>query len=228
MIILIGASSGLGVKILPKLLNIDSVLALYKNNKINYFRSKKKLFIEKIDITSESDIKRIIKKHKKNLTKVTCLNLAAITLDKLAVNIKKNELNYIFDVNCFSNIIFSKHLIPIMIKEKYGRFIHFSSSKAVKGDIGITGYAASKSALEGISNCLAKEYASFGITSNIISLGYFNTELWKRLKPNKQNELMKEIPSKTLGTEVNIFNTIKNIILSDYLNGANIKLDGGL
>lgn len=228
MIILVGASSGLGVKILPKLLQIDDVLAIYNKKKVIKIKNKKKLYIEKVNISDENSIKTIIKKYEKKLYKVTCLNLAAITLDELVINIKKTKLKKIFEINAFSNIFFAKYLIPTMIKQEYGRFIHFSSSKALMGDAGIIGYAASKSSLIGISNSLSKEYARFGITSNIISLGYFNSNLWTRLKQEKRNKLLQEVPSKSLGSIKNISNTIHNIIKSDYLNGAIIKLDGGL
>lgn len=231
MIIAVGSSSGIGIEILKDILKFDNVIAIYFSKKIKkkkFSSSRYKLFIEKVDITKEKEIIKFVKKYQKYMTKITCLNLAALTLDKLTLNIRPSDLNKTFQVNVFSNIFFAKHLLPIMMNQNYGRFIHFSSTKATNGDVGILGYSASKSSLVGISNCLSKEYGRYGITSNILSLGYFNTNLWTRLSKKKRDSLLNQVPLKKLGNIKNISTTIKNIIKSDYINGSFIKIDGGL
>ena len=45
---------------------------------------------------------------------------------------------------------------------------------------------------------------------------------------NIKNKLINQIPSKKIGKIKNISNIIKAIIKSDYINAAEIKIDGGL
>ena len=115
-----------------------------------------------------------------------------------------------------------------MIKKKYGRIIHFSSSKAIYGEVGTCLYSATKTFLNGFSSSLAKEYGKFNVTSNILSLGYFKSKLWNKIPSKIQNERIKDVPSKKLGSIKNISNAIELLINSDYINKSTIKIDGGI
>tara|TARA_B100001146_G_C16170035_1_gene429610 strand:- start:52 stop:732 length:681 start_codon:yes stop_codon:yes gene_type:complete len=226
MIILLGSSSGIGKKLLGQLSKIDEILALYNHNKPDINISN--VYLEKIDITKIEQIQNIIEKYNSKLTKITFINLVATTLDKLVPDINKEDVTKTFETNIFSNIYFAKFLTKKMVNDKWGRFIFFSSSKAVKGDVGISVYASSKSSLIGFSNSLSKEYSRFNITSNVISLGYFEGASWNRLNIEKQKELLKEVPSKKIGNVNNIYNAIELLIKSDYITGSQIYIDGGI
>ncbi len=229
MYIIIGASSGIGEKVIKSLSDQEEILAIYnkKKPKIN-FNNKKKIFLEKINFFEKNNYEKIFYKYKKKLKKITCVNLAALTLDKMLPNISQKEILDVYNVNIFSNILIAKSLVKIMMNDKWGRFIHFTSTKALSGDIGISIYSSSKSSIIGFSNSLSKEYGRYNITSNIISLGYFDSPLWNRLKSEKKIELLKDVPSKKIGKIDEITKTIKYIRSSNYLNGATIKLDGGI
>ena len=54
MIILIGASSGIGKELIKDLINYDDVIATYNKKKINYKnKTKNKYFETKLDISTE-------------------------------------------------------------------------------------------------------------------------------------------------------------------------------
>ena len=229
MILLIGGSSGIAQIILPKLLQIDNVIATYNTSKIIFnSKTKKKLIKTRLDVSNYQSISLFIKKYKKYLKGIVCINLSTLTLDRLIVDIKKKELQNIFNTNVFANFYLAKHLLPLMIEQKFGRFIFFSSSKAESGDIGISAYASTKHSIHGLSKSIAKEYSRFGVTSNIISLGYFDTKLWHRLTAQKKKQLISEVPLKKLGKISDIYNVILSIIRSEFLNSSIIKIDGGI
>jgi 3-oxoacyl-[acyl-carrier protein] reductase len=230
MIILIGASSGIGQELIKELIKIDDVLATYNKKKINIkIQSKnKKLLIKKLDISSEKNIKNFITKNSKILKKIILINLATISVDKLIYNLNFNDIKKTFLINSFSNILFTKYLINKMIKDNYGRFIFFNSTRASRGDIGISLYSTSKSILKPLSKCIAKELGRFNITSNVISLGYFDSPLLNNIDKKIKNKLLEQIPSKKIGKVRNISNMIKTIIKSDYVNAGEIKIDGGI
>ena len=79
-----------------------------------------------------------------------------------------------------------------------------------------------------MSKVLANEYARFGITSNVLILGYFNTGLINDLNKESYEKIIKSIPSKNLGEPTNIVNAVNFIIKSEYVNGATINIDGGI
>ena len=115
-----------------------------------------------------------------------------------------------------------------MIQQKWGRIIHFSSSGAIKGDIGTGAYSASKSGLVGLSSVICKEYAKFNITSNCLKLGYFESKLFRNIKKKIRSRLIKEIPSGKLGVHKDLLNIIHSISETNYINGAEINIDGGI
>ena len=206
MLVIIGASSGIGLSLIKSFSKHDDIIAFYNSNKPKALKNSKKfkIYFEKVDLS---------KKNK---------------LDKLLINISYKEVSKIFNINTFSNIMICKSLLKYMIADNWGRLIHFTSTKALKGDAGVSVYSSSKSSLLGYSNSLAKEYGRFNITSNVISLGYFNSPMWNRLSDKKKQKLLSEVPIKSTGNIQNIIKTIKFIKDTEYLNGSNIKLDGGI
>lgn len=80
----------------------------------------------------------------------------------------------------------------------------------------------------GISRTLSKEYALFGITSNVISLGALDAGLYTKLSEKLKNKILTKIPSKKVGHVDNITNAINFIVDSDYINGSIVTIDGGV
>jgi 3-oxoacyl-[acyl-carrier protein] reductase len=115
-----------------------------------------------------------------------------------------------------------------MIENNWGRIIHISSIAGYLGAVGTIPYGLSKTSLIGMSRGLAKEYAKFNITSNILDLGYFETGLFNKLKDEIKKQLLSQIPSKKLGNIKNIVNCINFLIKSEYVNGTKINIDGGI
>ena len=62
-----------------------------------------------------------------------------------------------------------------MFEQKWGRIIFFGSSRALKTDIGLADILQVNMSID-IAK-LSKEYARYGITSNYLSLGIFDTPL---------------------------------------------------
>jgi 3-oxoacyl-[acyl-carrier protein] reductase len=227
MIVLTGSSGGIGREILQYLAGIDDVIALYNSHKPSISNSEKIIY-EKLDITKPPQVDLFIEKWKHKLKNITIIHLAAVKIDGLALGYEISDWDAVMNVNLRGNFILTKAILPLMIKEGWGRVIHISSRGGISGDIGTISYSSSKSALVGMSAVLSKEYAKFNITSNILVLGTFNTGLFNEL-PNKQkSSILSKIPSKKFGSISDIFNAINFIIKSDYVTSSIINIDGGI
>jgi NAD(P)-dependent dehydrogenase (short-subunit alcohol dehydrogenase family) len=175
-----------------------------------------------------ASIEKFILKWKNELRDLTIIHLATKSIDGLALKCSESDWDNTFNVNLKGNFLLTKSLLPIMMNNSWGRIIQISSIVAANGDIGTLAYSSSKAGLRGFSNVLSKEYGRFNITSNILTLGYFNVGLINTLNEDKVKTILKKIPSGKLGHVKNIANAIKFIIDSDYLNGAYISIDGGI
>ncbi len=227
MIILTGASGGIGKQIICHLLEIDHVIGIY-NTSIPTTVHSDRVSYEKLNIEEPASIKSFVRKWKTKLNKVTLIHFAALNIDGLVANYAKSDWDRVMTVNLKGNFLLTQALIPHMIQERWGRIIHTSSVIGIQGSPGTIAYSTSKTGLIGMSRVLAKEYARFNITSNVLVLGYFEVGLIDKLHDDIRQKAIDQIPSNTFGKVSNIANAIDFLIKSEYVNGAVINIDGGL
>ena len=223
-----GSASSIGEGTLNLLSKSNiKIIATYHNKKPKSLK-KDNIKLEKFDLNSTSQLAKIIKKYKLENEKITLLNFSVIKKNKLLIDTDINHLNQSYKTNIRGHVNLVKTFLPLMIKNNFGRIIHFSSSKVIDGEVGTSIYSISKSYLYGFSSALAKEYGRFNVTSNILSLGYFKSKLWNDLSTKVKKERIKDIPSRKLGSLTNISNAIIFIINSEFVNRSVIKIDGGI
>ena len=227
MIILTGASGGIGHAILSFLSKLDKVIAISHSKAINVDELDG---VEpyQVDLTSEIEVNEFVSKIKSKLSKVVLIHAAAISLDNLAVKFDTKDWNQSMSLNLNSNFFLTRALLATMIRDDWGRIIHVSSIAGMKGVPGTIAYSTAKTGLLGMSKVLANEYARFGVTSNVLILGYFNTGLIDTLSEKSRQKILESIPSKRLGAPSNIVNAVDFLIKSEYVNGSTINIDGGI
>ncbi|MDS0860969.1 oxidoreductase [Burkholderia pseudomultivorans] len=87
-----------------------------------------------------------------------------------------SELRRQFDVNVFGAVAMMKAVLPFMRARRRGHIVNITSMGGHITMPGITYYCGSKFALEGISEALGKEVASFGIAVTAVAPGSFRTD----------------------------------------------------
>ena len=224
MFLITGASGGIGLELFRKLSIKNEVLAISNKKKLENYE---KGICLNINLLNHDEIDQLVDKYKVILNQITVLNLAVKSYDGLLANYPIEKVRETFELNFFSNLYLAQALLPIMINQKWGRIIHFSSIVGKEGAIGAGVYAASKSSLTGYNKSLSKEYGRFGITSNIIELGYFEKGLIESFNQEKINNIISNTSSRRLGVTNDIIKAIKFIQESDFFNGEILKLNGG-
>jgi 3-oxoacyl-[acyl-carrier protein] reductase len=227
MIILTGASGGIGQAILPSLAELDNVIAISHSKPINVDQLDG-IESYQVDLTSESQVNEFVLKIKSKLSKVVLIHAAVISIDNLAVKFETEDWNQSINLNLNGNFFLTRALLTTMIEDGWGRIVHMSSIAAIKGVSGTIAYSTAKTGLLGMSKVLANEYARFGITSNVLIPGYLDTGLIDTLDEKSRLKIIESIPSKKLGSPSNIVNAIDFLIKSEYVNGSSINVDGGI
>ena len=89
-------------------------------------------------------------------------------------------------------------------------------------------YAASKAAINTLTEILAIEFSDFGITVNAIGPTPVKTDLIKNIPERKMNDLINRLPLKRLGEFDDIINTLEFLIKpeSNFITGQIIYLGG--
>lgn len=222
MIILTGASGGIGKSLINDLGRVDNVIGIYHQNIVEA-EVGSRISYQQVDLNDEGKIGAFIDKNREVLQNITVVHGAGITEDQLVVNLEKDAWNRVVEVNLTANYLLTKALIPIMMKDGWGRIVHLSSIRAAPGTLP---YSTTKAGLIGMSSVLAKEYAKFNVTSNALVLGAFDTGMFHHLRAKVQSEMISQIPSKKLGDVRNIVHAIDFLIKSPFVNGASIVIDG--
>lgn len=182
MIIILGASGGIGTQVLKFLLtNTDQkIIAIYKSNKLSI--SHKRITPINLDISNIKKINTFFIKNKKSLNKVILINLLVLNINNLFVNYKDYEIKKLLDTNIYGPIIFMNKILKIMLFDNYGKIIMFSSRPAIQGIRGASIYSLIKGSMKPFVKSFNKEYNKLNVCAYLINLEYFNFGLIKQAR----------------------------------------------
>ena len=154
---------------------------------------------------------------------------AGVSLIKLFTDTAEAEWRELLDVNLGGVINCCQAAIPHMVRNKYGRIVVISSVWGVTGASCEAVYAASKSALIGLTKSLAKELGPSGITVNCVTPGVIDTGMNSALTPETKEELIGATPLGRFGQAHDVA-ALVSFLSSDaagFITGQVIGVDGG-
>lgn len=112
-----------------------------------------------------------------------------------------------------------------------GKIINIASMLSFQGGIRVPAYAASKSAVVGLTKALANEWACRQIQVNAIAPGYMATNNTSQLRSDddRSSAILNRIPAGRWGTPEDIMGAAVYLAskASDYVNGFTLAVDGG-
>ena len=227
MIIITGASRGIGKYLYQKYSIDTTVIGTYLNTPPVQRNMNEGLF--QVDISNYNSVETFINSISSNLSNITLINCAGISYNSFGHKSDPLEWKKVIDTNLVGTYYIIRGLLPKMREQNFGRIINFSSVVAQKGTPGVSAYAASKSALWGLTKTLAQENGSKGVTINNINLGYVNLGMGiEQVPENYKLKLKEQIPSKSFCEPEDIYSTIEYLRNTPYINGGSIDLNGGL
>lgn len=205
LILITGASKGIGfetVKLLAKNPG-HLVIAVSRNTEsltklVNTSNTTNVLPV-KADITNPAHIKKLVSTIKKlNMSLDVLINNAGQIVNKPFLNISAKELQAVYATNVFAPFHLIQALLPLFSKSN-SHIVNISSMGGFQGSSkfpGLSAYSSSKSALSGLTECLAEELKPKKISVNCLAIGAVQTEMLSRafpgykapLKPNQMAE----------------------------------------
>jgi len=158
------------------------------------------------------------------------VNNAGIVRDKSFVKMTPQMWNEVLSVNLDGTFYCTKAVIEGMLERKYGRIINISSVIGRMGNRGQANYAASKAGIIALTQTLAKEFATKGITVNAIAPGFIETDMLKSVPKEIMDKILAQIPLGRLGKTSEIAGAVAYLVSEDgdYITGQVIDINGGL
>ena len=158
------------------------------------------------------------------------VNNAGIAQQKLFCDITDKDFDRMFDVNVKGVFNCTKAVLPSMIREKQGSIINISSMWGQVGASCEVHYSASKAAIIGMTQALAKEVGPSGIRVNCICPGVIETEMNANLDEETIEQLKYDTPLMTIGTPDDVAQ-LALFLCSDkakFITGQVVGVNGGM
>ena len=182
-----------------------------------------------LEVNDEKAVIKMIRVVKKEFGKIDILlNNAGMASMNHILTTSVSSVEKIFATNFLGTFIFTREVSKVMIKQKYGRIVNYTTVASALRLEGEAIYTASKAAIENFTQTSAKELAPFNITVNAIGPTPVQTDLIKAVPKDKIDELLAKQAIKRFGK----FDDIKNVIdffiskKSDFITGQIIYLGG--
>lgn len=238
-VIITGATRGIGRSIAQSFLDLGAtVIGVYAGNQeaAETFLSEaatkgQDLSLYQCDISNKEQVKSFYNAIAERFQSVDILiNNAGIRKDAIVALMKEEHWQQVIDINLTGTFLMSKHAVPLMMQQKFGRIINITSPMSYLGFAGQANYAASKAGQIGLTKSLSKETAKKKITVNCVSPGFIATDLINDLSSEQLAAYKKLIPMKRFGTPQDVADAVM-FLASDkasYITGAVLELTGGL
>ena len=226
MIVITGASGGLGIYLVEQLGKDYKIIGTYNTHKPA--SNDRVVAYYQVDVRDIGSVERFTAAVAGKLQRIVLINLAGISLDGMGHKMSDAVWNRVVDTNLKGTFLMCRAMLPFMREQKWGRIINLSSIVGQMGVPGTVAYSASKSGLFGLTRTLAAENATKNITVNTLALGYFDIGMISVIKPEIQEQIKARIPMRRLGDPRNVELAVRFLIESDYITGSIININGGL
>ncbi len=134
----------------------------------------------------------------------------------------------IFDINVQGTFLFCQKALGLLKRATHPRIVNMTTVAVPLQLEGESIYAASKSAVETLTQIIAKEYGCFGITCNAIGPSPIETSLIKGVPKDKIDKLVKRQAIKKMATPADVINLVDFYLRpeSSMISGQVVYLGG--
>lgn len=185
VVYLTGAAQGIGFEIAKKFAANHAKVVLTDMNKAGVEKAAATLRDEgyeaiglQVDVTNEEAIVSSIQKTVETFGQFDILiNNAGLQYVSPIEEFPTDRFQLLIQVMLVAPFLTTKHVMPIMKKQGYGRILNMASINGLIGFAGKAAYNSAKHGVIGLTKVTALEGAKYGITANAICPGYVDTPL---------------------------------------------------
>ncbi|MDR2182757.1 MAG: 3-oxoacyl-[acyl-carrier-protein] reductase [Clostridiales bacterium] len=156
------------------------------------------------------------------------INNAGITRDGLILKMGEADFDAVVDTNLKGAFNTTRHVSPIMLKQKSGAIVNITSVAGLHGNAGQANYSAAKAGLVGLTKSVAKELGSRGITVNAVAPGFIETDMTDSLPEAVKTKLLESIALRRYGQAQEVADLVHFIANCKYMTAQVVTIDGGM
>ncbi|EFC43287.1 predicted protein [Naegleria gruberi] len=246
--IVTGASKGIGREITKQLSEWGVHCATISRSEIE----AKDLFPNQYhfpcDVSNAKQVSETIKQISQQFGKSHAMNMlvnaAGISKDGLLLRFSQEDVEEIMNINLMGTInVCKSSLRYFMLSHSSGEMPSsiVNISSVIGGthmtNVGQSVYAASKAGVVAFSQNLSRELLGRDVRVNVVSPGFIETEMTKHISDSisktsseQKNEMVQKIEKVRMGKPKDVASMVRFLLSeqSEYINGQNLVVDGGL
>jgi 3-oxoacyl-[acyl-carrier protein] reductase len=233
-VIITGATRGLGLAIVARLLREDYRLICLGRTESEGFTALRlahpdRIIMRVFDLYDIDAIPALVAGLAREFGGFYGLvNNAAVGLDGVLATQHASEIGRALRVNLEAPILMTKYACRTMLTRGEGRIVNISSIIASTGFNGLSVYAATKAGLEGFTRSLSRELGRAKITVNCVAPGYMETDMTLALQGEKLNSIKRRAPL-GLPKPEDVAGSVAFLLSSEaaMMTGSIVTVDGG-
>jgi 3-oxoacyl-[acyl-carrier protein] reductase len=185
----------------------------------------------RMDVKNAAEVEAVADKVLEDFSGVgVIVNNAGVIKNNVAAMMSDEQWEEVIATDLSGPFYVIRSFLSHLMSRRWGRIINISSL-AQEGSSGQANYAAAKAGLIGLTKTLAREYGPRGITSNVVTVGYVETDMTDAHMAQKLHDIWLEYcPIKRIGTAEEISSLVSYLAGDEagFINGEVIRVAGGL
>ena len=197
--IVTGGAQGFGLDIAKKFINSGAEVRIWDNdeNELNNVIKKENnenLKYDVVDVTDFESVNKTVKNLKKSKIDIL-INNAGITGPTAELwNYSVDDWNKVINVNLNGTYICCKLIVPLMIKNNYGRIVNIASVSGKDGNANASAYSSAKAGVLGLTKSLGKELAKYNIAVNAVTPAGAKTRILDQMSKEHVQRMLSKVP----------------------------------
>ena len=197
--IVTGGAQGFGLDIAKKFINSGAQVRIWDNdenelNKVIKKENNENLKYDVVDVTDFESVNKTVKNLKNSKIDIL-INNAGITGPTAELwNYSVDDWNKVINVNLNGTYICCKLIVPLMIKNNYGRIVNIASVSGKDGNANASAYSSAKAGVLGLTKSLGKELAQYNIAVNAVTPAGAKTRILNQMTKEHVQRMLSKVP----------------------------------
>ena len=144
--------------------------------------------------------------------------------------IEEQDWDHVMDVNAKGAYLFTREALRPMIRQKQGQILCIGAFSEGRGIAMPPHFAASKAALRGFTEALARDVGAYNIRVNYLAPGLLDVGLARRLPEGRAEEYARHCALGRVGTAQEVAELAAWLVSDEntFITGARVVADGGI
>ena len=193
-----GGIQGFGLAVVERFLNSGANVVIWENDKklLDEFKTISSVHKIQTDVSNSESVQAAVNETLKISDKIDILvnNAGIAGPNHKTWEYPNSDWQKVIDIDLSGVFYCCKYVVPLMIKNNYGRIVNVASIAGKEGNPNAMPYSAAKAGVIAITKSLGKELADKNIAVNCITPAAAKTRIFDQISQEHIDYMLSKIP----------------------------------